>query len=217
MELIYSLNNFMLNMDIDYAVCGGHAIDLFLGKKTRPHKDLDVVVFWEDRDKTIEFMLKNKWDVYEPCGTEYLHKINNIISQKRLRSNIWCVKPDNRHYTFSEKDTDMYAVEFDDSEQTELDYIEFLFNTRNEGYFFYSRNYDIKLELNTVIYKKDNIPYIAPELVLLYKSTAAEQVEYQLDFENTLSKMNEQQIKWLNDSLKIMYPKGHIWLTENEF
>ena len=216
MDLIHSLNNFMLDTGIDYAICGGFAIDLFLGEKTRPHKDLDVVVFWEDRDRIVEYMLRNKWDVYEPCGTEYLHKINNINSQKRLRSNIWCVKPDNKHYTFLEHDKDMYSVEFDNSEQTELDYIEFLFNTRSEGYFLYARNHDIKLELNTVICKMDNIPYVAPELVLLYKSTAAEQAEYQLDFENALSKMNERQLKWLNESLKIMYPTDHKWLIENK-
>ena len=57
MELIMQLNAFMQNMGVDYAICGGHAIDLFLGEKTRPHKDLDVAVYWSDRDKIVQHML----------------------------------------------------------------------------------------------------------------------------------------------------------------
>jgi hypothetical protein len=58
MNLIEQLSIMMLSMKIDYAICGGHAMDLFLGKKTRQHKDLDVVVYWEDRDKIVKYMLK---------------------------------------------------------------------------------------------------------------------------------------------------------------
>ena len=48
-------------------------------------------------------MLNEEWKIYEPCGTEYLHKIN---------------------------EKDMFAVDFDNAEQIELDYIEFLFNCK---------------------------------------------------------------------------------------
>jgi len=201
MELINLLNEFMLNTGIDYAVCGGHAIDLFLGRKTRPHKDLDVSIYWEDRDKIVQYMLNESWDLYEPCGGGYLHKINNVEDQKRLRSNIWCVKPENRHYKFTEHEKDMFAVEFDDSEQIELDYIEILFNTRTEKDFLFERNHETKIGLDNAIININGIPFLSPELVLLYKSTRLEEHNNQLDFENASKKLNKEQLSWLKNAM----------------
>jgi len=211
MDLIVKLNNFVKGMEIDYAICGGHAIDLFLGYKTRAHKDLDVSVFWEDRDKVVQYMLNDGWDVYEPCGTNHLHKIYDIHNQKRIESNIWCVKPNNPRYTFTEYEKDMFAVEFDTSDQTDLGFVEFLFNTRNDEYFLFAKNHDIKLKLETAILKTGDIPYIAPELALLHKSNRTNITENQLDFDNTLHNLDGEQVKWLENALHIMFPEGHKW------
>lgn len=212
MYLLTELNEFIADIGVNYAICGGHAIDLFLDRKTRTHKDLDVAVFWEDRNKVVQYMIDNGWEVYEPCGMEHLHKINNIQKQKLTKSNIWCIKPGNPHYTFIEYEKDMFAVEFDDSEQIELNYIEFLFNTRKDKDFLYARNHDIKMKLGIAIMAADGIPYIAPELVLLYKSTAADEMEYQLDFDNTFPKLNKEQVVWLKNALHTMFPTGHKWI-----
>jgi len=212
MNLIKQLSNFVANIGIDYAVCGGHAIDLFLSRKTRPHKDLDAVIFWEDRDKLVRHMLNKGWGVYEPCGTAYLHKINDIADQMRVKSNIWCVRPTNPHYQFTEQEKDMYAVDFDNSEQMELDYIEFLFNTRKDGSFLFSRNHDIKLSLNKAIFHADGIPCLTPEVVLLYKSNSTDHIENQLDFDNAVESLDDEQQLWLKNALSVMFPNGHKWL-----
>jgi len=212
-ELVEKLNIFIAGIGVDYAICGGHAIDLFLRKKTRPHKDLDVSVYWEDRDTIVKYMLNEGWDVYEPCGTAYLHKINNVTNQKRIKTNIWCVMLTNQHYKFTEHDKDMYAVDFDNSEQTSLDYIEFLFNTRKNGNFLYSKNHDIKIDIANVIFRVNGIPCLAPEMVLLYKSTAIDNPDYQLDFDNTIKKLSMEQSSWLKKSLSAMFPDGHKWLN----
>jgi len=212
MALVYQLNQFMESMKIDYAICGGHAIDLFLGKKTRPHKDLDVAVYWEDRDIIVQHMLHEGWDVYEPCGTAFLHKIKDVASQKRIKTNIWCVKPGNQHYRFTEQEKEMYAVDFDGSEQLELDFIEFLFNTRKNGAFLYAKNHDIQMSLDKVTAKDNDLPFLAPEMVLLYKSTMANNPDYQLDFDNAFPKMNAEQRAWLENALAAIFPYGHEWL-----
>lgn len=212
MSLIAQFNDFMKNIGVEYAICGGHAIDLFIGKKTRPHKDLDAAVFWEDRDKIVQYMLIEGWDIYEPCGSEYLHKIADVPNQKRVKSNIWCVKPGNSHYKFTEHEKDMFTVDFDNAEQVELDYIEFLFSVRKSRDFLYARNHDIKMDIVKAIMKIDDIPCLAPEIVLLYKSTAAEEPDYQLDFDNASMKMNGERSEWLKKSLSVMFPDGHKWL-----
>ena len=216
MEIINQLNTFMKNMLVDYAICGGHAIDIFVGKETRQHKDLDVAVFWDERNKIIDYMLKDKWDIYEPCGNDLFHKIIEINEQKRIKSNIWCVKPENKHYSFTKNKNKMYTVDFDNSVQIELDYIEFLFDTRRDGYFLYRRNQDIMLKIDDAILYKNNIPYLAPEFVLLYKSTSVGFESNQQDFENALIKINEKQLAWLYNVLKIMFPKGHEWLDNKK-
>ena len=215
MDIIKELNDFVKQIGIDYAICGGHAIDLFIGRKTRPHKDLDLAVFWEDRNKIVQFMINKGWNVYEPCGNEILHKINDINDQKQVKTNIWCVKPDNLHYEFIEKDKNMFSVIFDNSEQIELDFIEFLFNNRFEGNFLYSKNNDIKIDINFCILYSENIPFLTPELVLLYKSKAFEIImENQMDFDNALPYLNEKQRVWLKNALIIMFPNGHKWINK---
>ena len=216
MGLIDQLNDLMLDIGVNYAICGGFAIDLFLGCKTRAHKDLDVSVYWEDRDRIIKHMLDSGWDIYEPCGDSLgrLHKISSISDQKRARSNVWCVKPGNAHYKFTKHEKDMFAVEFDGSEQAEFDFVELLFNTKSDGYFLHARNHDIKMPMNDAIIKIGNTPCLAPEMALLYKSTAADNAEYQLDFEIAWTKMNEMQRAWLKKSLAVMFSDGHKWLEE---
>ncbi len=214
MNLLINLSNYLREMQIDYAVCGGSAIDLFIGRKTRPHKDLDVAVFWDDRDKIVQHMLNEGWLVFEPCGREYLHKIVSIDNQKRIKSNIWCVRPNNLHYSFEEREPEMFSVEFDGTEQLELDFIEFLFNKRAEDDFLFARNTNIKRKLSDSIHKAGEVPFLAPELVLLYKSTAFSNPDYQKDFENTVPLLSNDSKEWLRNALSISFPDGHEWMQK---
>ena len=217
MDILNQLNDYMKTMRLDYAICGGGAIDLFVGHQTRPHKDLDVAVYWEDRDTIVQYMLDNAWDVYEPCGTEHLHKINAATDQKRVKTNIWCVRPDTPHYSFTKHENNMFAVDFDGKKQTDLGFIEFLFNKRRDDFFLYARNESIKLSMNHAVLKTEGIPFLAPELVLLYKSTAVHNPEYQLDFNNAMPKMDKMQKMWLEEALNGMFPAGHKWLESRLF
>lgn len=212
MNLLINLSNYLREIQIDYAVCGGSAIDLFIGRKTRPHKDLDVAVFWDDRDKIVQYMLNEGWLVFEPCGREYLHKIVSIDNQKRIKSNIWCVRPNNSHYSFDEREPDMFAVEFDNAEQLELDFIEFLFNRRYEDNFLFAHNTNIKRKLSDSILKNEEVPFLAPEIVLLYKSTALSNPDYQKDFENAVPLLSNDSKEWLINALSISFPDGHEWM-----
>lgn len=54
--------------------------------------------------------------------------------------------------------------------QTKLDYLEVLFDSYDDTYFTYKRNPQIKIELNKAFYEYKGLPFLAPEVVLLYKS-----------------------------------------------
>lgn len=45
MDIIHQAHDLLKTQPFDYAICGGFAIDLFLGETTRPHGDLDMLVY----------------------------------------------------------------------------------------------------------------------------------------------------------------------------
>jgi hypothetical protein len=73
----------MLNgRGFDYAFCGGHALDIHLGYATRPHGDIDLSVYWEDRNEIITFMQSQDWIVYEAMGDGKIHLITDDLARE---------------------------------------------------------------------------------------------------------------------------------------
>lgn len=199
--------------NFEYAICGGFAIDLFLGYESRKHGDIDILAYWKERNTIILYMQSLGYKVYEMLGGGLAHHITNIDYQKNMKQNIFCLTKDCELVEITPTDeTDIYVIDFFHVGQTKLNFVEFLFNDKDENDFLYARNKAIKRELRKVILYKNDIPYLAPELLLLYKSTDTEREGYQQDFDLAFLKMKEEQKDWLNNSLKIMYPDGHKWL-----
>lgn len=211
-DLINKCYDFLKDGGFPFAFCGGYAIELFLNRQVRCHGDIDISAFWEERDTIIKYMQSKNWTVYEACGGGVVHLIDDIDNQMRIKRNIFCVKAGCSFFRVEPIGDGMFKCEIDHVEQTQLDYIEFLFNSCNEKGFIYARNYDIYIALDKAILKNDNISYLSPELVLLYKSTDITRDGYQLDFDSTAPYLSEESKQWLVDALKIMYPNGHIWI-----
>lgn len=213
-QLINNTRKLLQNIDFDWAICGGFAIDLFCEVKTRKHLDIDVCVFWENRDDVITYMSDLDWTIYEACGGGMVHKITDLTQQKYLKNNIFCVKDGNKFFHVTPAGDNMFRCEIESSEQVELDYIEFLFDKRNDNCFLYSRNEDVKREIDKAILFYDTIPYLAPEIVLLYKSTEPKSDDYGHDFTIAMGKMSNDSKNWLLNSLEFCYPEGHEWLNK---
>ena len=77
------------------------------------------------------------------------------------------------------------------------------------GDFEYARTREIKRELNKAILFSDGVPYLSPEMCLLYKSTDTEREGYQQDFELACKAMNSEQREWLKNALLRLNPQGH--------
>jgi hypothetical protein len=212
-KLVEAAVKLLQGQNFEYAICGGLAMDLFLGYKSRKHGDIDILAYWKDRNSIILYMQSMGYKVYEMLGEGLAHRITDINHQYHKKRNIFCLTNDCELIEIVPTDqTDIYAIEFFHVGQTKLNFVEFLFNDRDEYNFLYARNKDIKRELSKAILQKDDTYYLAPELILLYKSTDTEREGYQQDFELAVLKMNKNQIDWLNNSLKIMYSDGHKWL-----
>lgn len=216
-RLIQEADNLLKNGVFEYAVCGGYAIEMFLNNFIRRHGDIDIAVFWDERDKIILFMQSLGWRVYELCGDGMAHHITDVAHQFKIRRNIFCVTDECEIVSLTPADErDMFLVSFDNKGQNKLNFIEFLFNDKNNDSFLYARNHDVLLPLSKAILNRDGINYLAPEMVLLYKSTDTEREGYQLDYEQAMNAMTAEQKKWLREALQLMNPNGHKWVNNND-
>lgn len=216
-KLIIEANKFLSFGGFEYAFCGGFAIEVFLNREIRKHGDIDISAYWQDRDKIIHYMQSLGFHVYEMCGGGIAHHITDVKFQIKAKRNIFCFKDGCSLVKLSPLgETDMYHLDFDHIGQLKLDFIEFLFNNRNVDSFLYARNENISLPITQAILNRNGIPYLAPELVLLYKSTDTERDGYRLDYESAIAEMTSEQKDWLQTALKVMNPSGHKWLEEHK-
>ena len=212
-SLLTNTNLFLQNAHIPWAICGGFALDLFLGKEIRPHSDIDICVFEPDRRKILQYMLQNKWNVYEFRGQGKLRPLD-VYTESDPGRNLMCLRGDCELVKFypCEEEPLLYHQFFHTGIKT-FNYLEFLFNTTSDDYLVVNNKAGIKRELSKAILYRDEIPYLAPEIALLYKSSRPGNEEYQYDFEQTFPQMNDEQKSWFVQNLDVLYPNGHKWKT----
>jgi hypothetical protein len=212
--LVIEANAILANKGFAYAFCGGYAIDLFLGYESRKHGDLDVSVYWKDRNSLISFMHFLGFSVYEMLGEGKAHLITDIADQKRVKRNIFCCMDDcELVYIRNTGEKDIFLIDFHHIGQSKLNFIEFIFDDKSDHDFLYARNHNIKRKLEDAILRREGIPYLAPELCLLYKSTDTGKEGYQQDYDLAIPHMNRNQIEWLNAALDTCYAGKHQWIA----
>jgi hypothetical protein len=196
----------------DYAFCGGYAIDLFLGYESRKHGDIDVLAYWSDRDSIILYMQSLGFQIYEMLGGEKAHHITDIQNQRKEKRNIFCCKEGcELVQIWKTEENEIFKVDFHHIGQSQLNFIEFLFNDKTDSEFIYARNHNVKRKLRDAFLSYQGMPYLAPEICLLYKSTDTEREGYQQDYQLASSRMSAEQLGWLDDAIDFLYPQGHKW------
>ena len=211
-QLIIAANDFLNCGGFDYAICGGFALDIFTNSDTRMHSDIDVCVFERDKDIIFLYMEENGWSIYEFCGQGIVHFVDTVDKCQSGR-NLMCLKDACELVKFypSDRGVDYFLHEFYYTGINSLNYLEFLFNTAESNDFIFDGNHDIRREIGKAILLKHNVPFLAPEIVLLYKSRDIERQWYQYDYEKAISKMDNEQMSWFYNGLDVLYPNGHMW------
>jgi hypothetical protein len=210
--LIHQADRLLKGRNFEYAFCGGMAIDLFLGRETRRHGDVDVSIYWPDRDAVLAYMQSAGFEVYEMLGGGKAHRITDLRDQRRVKRNFFCCTADCEWVEWNETGEDeVFAVCFQPIGQSELNFIECICNSRTDTDFLYARDNGIRRALSKAILLREDIPYLSPELCLLYKSTDTERKGYQQDYDNAISQMDAEQKQWLRQALNALYPQGHKW------
>jgi hypothetical protein len=211
-KLLNMANDLLKNGCFAHAFCGGYALDLFLGTSIRKHGDIDICAFLEDRNNIIDYMIKIGWKIYEFCGNGIIHLLENRCNSIH-KSNLMCTYKNCELLQLTKMENDDYFYhKFMDVGITELNYIEFLFNDRFNDKIIFDKRWNIERNINEAIMESSGIKYLAPEIVLYFKSYSLED-KNQLDYDKTINLLNKTQKEWLKESLQKKYKNEHLWLN----
>lgn len=180
----------LANYDQPWAVCGGWAIDLYLNRVTRTHKDVDFFVLRKDQLVIQEYLSSRGWTLEKAVSGQLVPwQLGEWIDLPVHV--IWCKNP-----------------------KVSPDSIELLFNEVDDRNFLYRRDFSLTHSIEGLIITSElEIPILAPEIVLLYKSAKPEDPAAASDFKNVLPALSLRSCAWLRSSLKKPYI-DHIWLKE---
>lgn len=210
-KLLEETKNFLKELNAPWAFCGGFALELFLGIEIRKHGDIDICVFEDDRDGIRDYMLKNQWKVYQFLGRGRVRNLGKADKSTPGR-NLMCLKDGCALVDFYPcEESGALLHDFHHVGIERLDYLEFLFNRKQNGQFIFSGELEIVRDMQKAILYRGEYPYIAPEIALLYKAANAYNPDYQRDYEAAITRLDGEQLSWFHDGIKKLYPQGHPW------
>lgn len=171
-------------------VCGGWAIDLFCGRQTRVHSDLEIGVFRNDQLSIRKSF--GDWTLGKVVETPDENAIVPWYEGEWLLLPIHQVKLYNDGFTPRE--------------------FEFFLNDADERLWHFRRMPEITMPRDRLVRRTDDgVFYVAPEVQLLYKARLLRDKD-RSDFETAIFRMNTEQRAWLRRALAQFLP-GHEWLT----
>lgn len=171
---------------IPWWIAGGWAIDLFLGRATRDHADMDIAVpraYQADLARAFA-----GWDIQVAmCGTLARWDAGDWL-EGGPRHQLWARPHPGAPWT-----------------------LEFLLEEGSETHWHYRRNAGVTLPWPDFGRRDaDGIPFVAPEVALLYKSTDPDSCKNAGDFAAALPCLPEGRKCWLAAALDLVHP-GHGW------
>ncbi|MYL54930.1 hypothetical protein GLW08_16470 [Pontibacillus yanchengensis] len=185
---VSEINEVFSKIPINWCIAGGWALDIHISKKTRVHKDIDVIIFREDQQVLYHY-LNGAWDLYKAEN-------GKLVSWKQgeylgSTNDIWVSKDAYSSWAFQ-----IMLVDTDNDE------------------WIYRRDKSIRASKEKIMHKsQDGIPYIKPEIQLLYKAGASIIRNKDLqDFQNILPFLDTREKEWLKDAINKQFPCGHSWL-----
>lgn len=181
---VEKVTRYLVGYDRPWFIAGGWAIDLYLRRVTRPHKDVDVGILRVDQKVLRRLM--NGWDFQQVQNREF----------QMWKEDEWLEAP--VHEIHARRPLG------------DPDHIEFLLNESSGDVWVFRRDHAITRPLREVrLRAPTGIPFLAPEVVLLYKAKNTTATD-ELDFRNVRASLREEARNWLRDALEVCHPR-HPW------
>jgi hypothetical protein len=170
-----------------WLIAGGWAIDLYLGRVTRPHKDIEIAILRRDQRELRAYL----------AGWEFAKVVPKLRVEPWVEGE-WLALP--VHELHARRPAG------DPSE------LEILLNEASGEEWRFRRNLVITRPLERIGMRAAGIPFLCPEVVLLYKAQNP-QPHDQADWRNVQGVLEPERHEWLRQALAICYP-DHPWLAE---
>lgn len=182
---------FFAPLSIPWWIAGGWAIDLFLGRQTREHEDIDVQIL--RRDQQAVRALFGAWDVQ--------------AALQPPRDEAWPFRP----WRLGEVlDADIHDVWLRPSPAQPWALQLMIADTRDDTWLF-RRTPAIARPIAAIgRATADGIPYLEPEIQLLYKARGLRPKD-EVDFTHALPTLDQERRRWLRQALDTAHP-NHPWL-----
>jgi Aminoglycoside-2''-adenylyltransferase len=167
-------------------VAGGWAIDLFIGRVTREHEDVDIAILRGDQAELRSHLAS--WT------------LEKIVDRQR--------SPWAEGERINPPAHEIHATREDRSPR----HLEILLNESSDGLWRFRRNPAITRPLHRIgMRTPEGVPFLAPEVVLLFKAKAPVEKDVQ-DFELVRPRLPSERRRWLRRALETCHP-GHPWLV----
>jgi hypothetical protein len=172
-------------LQCQWFVCGGWAIDLFLNRVTRSHKDVDIAIARDDQFKVRDYLRRRGWNLEKALDGALIPWVDGERLALPVHT-VWCR-----------------------NDKYDPDFIELLLNEIDGDQFRFRRDQSITLARERMFFKSSSgLPVLVPEIVLLYKSNCPG--EYEADFQNTVNSLAEGSRVWLKAALNKLFAQ-HPW------
>lgn len=192
----------MASFPAPWALCGGWAVDAWLGRQTREHGDVDVSVFLQDQQALFE----------------HLRGWQSLAHDARWQANEndgwWDGRPLLNHPAHIHgRPPEMSGAMPEGGIATTEDgfWLDIQLNDRAGDTWLISRDPLIKVSLgDAVAMSRWGLPTVVPEVLLVFKARDLRRRD-KLDFQALLPRLDQQQRDWLRHAISLM---GHPWMSE---
>lgn len=166
-------------------VAGGWALDLYLGKQTRYHSDIDLGIFRSEQLALQQFL----------SGWSFTKSVNGEVSEWRSGERL---------------SLPIHEIHANSSSGGA---VEFLIAEGSDSHWIYRRDPTIIMPISSaVLALKTGMRVLAPEIVLLFKSKNPREHD-QADFESVRSHLSKRQAQWLLGAIN-RADKDHSWTAK---
>lgn len=173
--------------DFRWWIAGGYTLEAFVGFSYRHHSDIDVLLLREET-KDLMYQLTD-WELYLASPPGNLKEWDHREPLPPTVTDIWV----------KEKGQSIWSFQI-------------MINDSKNNQFIYKRDPSILFDIEKFTWKaKDEIPFLAPELQLLYKAKDRREKD-DLDFQQCMSLMAEDKRKWLIEKITKCFSSEHPWV-----
>ncbi|MEU3224272.1 amino acid transporter [Streptomyces sp. NPDC006976] len=167
-------------------IAGGYAVELAVGRAFRDHGDIDVLLLRRDQSEIQRILPDWEWWAADPPGTLRPWRPGETLPPGV--HDIWCRPGPDEPWR-----------------------LQFMLDDAEGDDWVFRRDSRVRLPLNRLgRVSGDGVPYLAPEVQLLYKSRALRTKDEQ-DFEAALPVLDDDGRAWLAETITLAQGADHPW------